>query len=250
MRRLACLLLASVLLAPAAARAGKLPVFQGSAGALFTVGGDLWSDPDFPSRLDPFVGGVPFHDMSGGYGVGGGVFFEARFIKYIGLELDLLFEGNRMWYDVDYTVTVPGLGTVDGELRYNLKYTAIRMPVLVKGVFETKAMRVSLGLGPEFVFTRGDRFEIEELSDWGADLSALEDQYETVSQNDVFFCVAVGFAFKVKMLSIPLNIRYSYNLTQPDGYEDRIGDLEHGEHRYTASQSMDLRIMLGLAYDF
>lgn len=246
MRLLAAALLASLLLAPQVARAKvPQPVFGGSAGALFTAGGDLWSEPDFPSHLDPFIDGLPFHDMSGGYGIGGGVFFEARFIKYIALELDFLFEGNRMWYDVDYTI-----GGYDAEIRYNLKYTVIRMPILVKGVLETSAMRVSIGLGPEFVFTRGDRFELEELSNWSADLSALEDQYESVSQNDVFLSVALGFAFKVKMLSIPLNIRYAYNLTQPDGYRDRVGDIETGERKYTASHSMDLHIMLGIAYDF
>jgi len=242
MRRLACLLIAGCLLAPRAASAEvPKPVFGGSAGALFTFGGDMWTEPDAPISLDS----VPFGDVSGGYGVGGGVFFEARLIKYIGLELDLLFEGNRMWYDIDYNIA--GL---EAELRYNLKYTVIRMPLLVKGVLETNAMRVSIGLGPEFVFTRGDRFEIEELSDWGADLTAIENQYHTVSQNDVFLCVAIGFAFKVKMLSIPLNIRYSHNFTQPEDYQDRIGDIGAGEHRYTASQSMDLRIQLGLAYDF
>jgi hypothetical protein len=242
MRLFAGLLLAALLLAPQVA-AGKVPepVFAGSGGALFTVGGDLWTEPDAPFNLDH----VPFGDMSGGYGVGGGLFFEARFIKYIGLELDLLFEGNRMWYDIELSS-----GPSTAEFRFNLKYTAIRIPILVKGVFETESMRVSLGLGPEFVFTRGDRFEIEELSDWGADLTALENQYETVSQNDVFLCVAVGFAFKVKMLSIPLNIRYSHNFSQPDGYQDRMGDLMAAERRYTASHSMDLRIQLGLAYDF
>jgi hypothetical protein len=235
----------SLVLLPRVAAAGKLPIFQGSAGALFTAGGQMWTEPDFPSYAEPYVSAVPFHDTSGGYGIGGGVFFEARFIKYIGLELDLLFEGNRMWYDIEYNIA-----GILAELRYNLGYTTIRMPILVKGVFETKVMRVSIGLGPEFVFTRGDDMDIEELTDHGADLGPLEAQYQTSPQNDTFLCVALGFAFKVWKLSIPLNIRYSHNMTQPDGWRQRLGDLDRDERDYVASHSMDLRLQLGVAYDF
>ena len=52
--------------------------FAASVGVLFTGGGALWTEPDFPSVIEPHVGGVPFHDLAGGYGIGGGLFFEAR----------------------------------------------------------------------------------------------------------------------------------------------------------------------------
>jgi hypothetical protein len=242
--RVAALATLSLLLAAPPAMA-ELPIFQGSAGALFTAGGDLWTEPDFPSAYEPYVDGVPFHDMAGGYGLGGGLFFEARFIKFIGLELGLLFEANRMWYDIEYTV-----GGFTAEMRYKMKYTAVRIPILVKGVFETRVMRVSLGLGPEIVLTRGDDGVVEELSDHGIDTSGYESLFGTKPQSDVFLCASIGFAFKVWKLSIPLNIRYSHNLTQPDGYKQRVGDVVAGDYDYTASQSMDLRLQLGLAYDF
>ena len=114
MIRLAPVLL--ILLFPLSAQAGKLPIFQGSAGGIFTIGGDMWTEPDAPADIDT----IPFGGMAGGLGVGGGVFFEARFIKYIGLELDLLFEHNSQWYSVETTVS-----SVTVKVRYQMKYAAI-----------------------------------------------------------------------------------------------------------------------------
>lgn len=232
----------AAILFPLAAHAGDLPIFQGSAGALFTVGGDLWTKPKPAAPEGPGVA-IPFNDTAGGVGVGGGMFFEARFIKYIGLEIGLLFEHNRQWFDIDYNSGA-------AELRYLMRYTNVRLPILVKGVIETSRMRVSLGLGPEFVFSRGDKSDIEELQGNVTNLNDLRALFHTKQQNDVFLCVALGFAFKVWKLSIPFNIRYSHNFTQPKPYEKRIGDVLAGEYDLVASQSMDLRLMLGVAYDF
>ena len=75
-RSVPALIIVLILMVPATALAGisKEDIFHGSAGALFTIGGDLWTAPD------PTADGVPFGDTAGGLGLGGGVFPMAALI--------------------------------------------------------------------------------------------------------------------------------------------------------------------------
>jgi hypothetical protein len=232
------LLVATCLLAPATAMAGidRADIFHGSAGALFTLGGDLWTAPD------PIVDGIPFGDTAGGLGLGGGVFFEARFIKWIGVEIGLLFEHDHQWYSIEVNGGI-------AEAKYHLRYMLVRLPLLFKGVFDTPSMRVSIGIGPEFVFSRNARTDVEDLKNNITNIDTLKRNFGAQQQNDINLLVAIGFAFKVKMFSIPFNIRYAFNGTQPDGYTERL-DPDGAAQNIVASASHDLRLMVGLAYDF
>jgi hypothetical protein len=218
----------------------KLKIFSGSAGVLITAGGDLWTKPEQSGSIS-LDDAVPFSDTAGGYGVGGGIFFEARFIRYLGLELDLLFEHNDQWYEVEVSGT-------NADVKFHLKYLDIRLPILVKAVIPTSAMRFSIGLGPELVFSRNARAEEERSG------AAFPGNFSTREQTDVFLCTAIGFAIKVWKLSIPLNLRFAYNTTQPKKAEKRLDyEISGGSISSinpTASQTMDLRLMIGLAYDF
>jgi hypothetical protein len=239
MRRSIPLLLAAMTFsAPVRAGIAKEDIFGGSVGALFTIGGDLWTEPDHPGVS---FDGVPFGDTAGGLGVGGGVFFQARFIKYIGLEIGLLFEHDYQWYDIEYNDVT--------DLRYHLRYTLVRIPILVQGVLDTPTVRVSLGIGPEIALSRGARTDVTLESGPAGDLESLKARFKARNQNDVMLAVALGFAFKVWKLSIPFDIRYAYNLTQPDGHEERL-DMSPSSMSLVASHSMDLRLMAGVAYDF
>jgi hypothetical protein len=227
---------------PRPAEAG-LKFFSGSAGVLVTAGGDIWTKPESNYNLD----GIPFGDTAGGYGVGGGVFFEARFIRYIGLEWDVLFEYNNQWYSINYNNGA-------AELKYSINYVNYRLPFLVKAVIPAGIVRFSIGLGPEFVFSRGSGTDIVATSGQVLNLEDIKGKFHSEGQNDVYLSVALGFAFKVWRLSIPLNLRYAYNLTQPKKFEDRMQPVLSGVYldsaTLVASETMDLRLMIGLAYDF
>ena len=70
--------------------------------------------------------------------------------EHLGLEIDLIFEHNSMWYDIEYS---DASGRVIGNLRYKLKFGDVRIPILIKGVLDTGSTRISLGIGPEFVIS-------------------------------------------------------------------------------------------------
>jgi len=239
-QHMALVIFAVALLLPGLAQA-KLKIFEGSAGGLFVAGGNVWTKPDTPGNII-LDDSIPFADTAGGYGVGGGLMFEARFIKFIGLELDVLFEHNDQWYSVEVNGGI-------AEAKFHLKYLNVRLPILLKAVIPTGIVRVSIGIGPEFVFSRKDRTEVEDLKNNILNIQQLRDQFHSKAQDDVYICTHLGFAFKVWKLSIPLNIRFSYNLTQPKNYEDRLG-IEGLSETLTASETMDISLMLGLAYDF
>lgn len=232
----------TVLLFCSAAQAGisRKDIFHGSAGGLFTLGGNLWTEPDHSSTYS--MDGVPFGDTAGGLGVGGGFFFQARFIKWIGLEVDFLFEYDHQWYNIEYDGGV-------ADVRYHMRYTLIRIPILLQVVFNTPSMRITLGLGPEFTVSRNNHDDVTVESGAVLNRDEIERLFNTRKQSDVNLCVALGFAFKVWKLSIPFNIRFAYNGTQPDDYLKRL-ELSGGSTEVVASQSMDLRLMTGLAYDF
>lgn len=215
-------------------------IFSGSAGVLITAGANVWTEPE----SDYHLGSVPFGDTAGGYGVGGGVFFEARFIKYLGLEIDILFEHNDMWYSIDYRHGA-------AELQYHIKYVNYRLPILVKAVIPAGIMRFSIGIGPEFVFSRHSRTDIKETKGTVLNLDEVKSTFRSKGQNDVFICTALGFAFKVWKFSIPLNLRFSYNVTQPKDSDDRMNPVIVGNTlTLVASETMDISLMLGFAYDF
>jgi len=231
----------------------KMKIFSASAGALVTGGGDIWTKPDQPADY-VVTGAVPFNDTAGGYGVGGGVFFEARFIRFIGLEFDILFEYNKQWYNIDYNNGV-------AELKYSINYVNYRFPLLLKAVIPANIVRFSIEIGPEFVLSRHTGTDIEQTSGITISESTLKDiksRFKSSEQNDVYFSAGLGFAFKVWKLSIPLNIRFAYNLTQPKEFEKRISSeinctsqgCEIKSITCTASQTMDIHLMTGLAYDF
>ena len=238
-RYVTVILFGAALVLPGLAQA-KLKIFGGSAGGLFVAGGNIWTKPESNMDLD----GMPFGDTAGGYGVGGGLLFEARFIKFIGLELDVLFEHNDQWYSIEVNGGI-------AKAEFHLKYLNVRLPILLKAVIPTGIVRVSIGIGPEFVFSRNDRTEVEDVKGniYVDVMEQLRRDFKSKSQDDVYICTHLGFAFTVWKLSIPLNIRFSYNLTQPEGYEYRLSLVGLTE-KLTASETMDLSLMLGMAYDF
>jgi hypothetical protein len=67
-------------------------------------------------------------------------------------------------------------------------------------------------------------------------------------------CASLGLAFKVRGITIPIRLRYSHNMTLPDGYHERNEVVSHpgimGAVAHPLAHSIDLRILLGLAYEF
>ena len=237
-RIIAPVVFCAVVLAPGLAHA-KLDIFSGSVGGLFVAGANVWTRPESDMAVN--LEDAPFGDTAGGYGIGGGLMLEARFIKFIGLELDLIIEHNDQWFNLEINGGM-------AEATFHLKYLNVRIPILVKAVIPFGIVRFSIGLGPEFVISRNDKTSIDQKR------GAIIVDMSSRPQEDVALCAGMGFAFKVWKLSIPLNLRFSYNFGQPKAVSKRIRpDVSGGtlaSENLVASETMDVSLHLGLAYDF
>jgi len=225
------------------------PFFGVSLGAKGTVGGNLWTEPEtIPA------GALIFADTAGGWGGGGGLYTELRALwGYLGLEVDLLFERNSSWHNVTINRVF--------EADWILKWTALRVPILVKAILPTSGVRISLGAGPEIV--AGLDAETELVVKRGEDVvpaSEIEAQrnlFVTEAQTDTYFTTDLGLAFEVWQLAITLDFRAGFNLSQPSAHDDRIEYTFGGtpaapvveRMNIIASNSMDFRMLLGVAWE-
>lgn len=223
------------------------PFFGVSLGGKGTVGGNLWSEPDgIPA------GALIFADTAGGWGGGGGLYTELRALwGYLGLEVDVLFERNSSWHNV----TINSVFEAD----WVLKWTSLRVPILIKAILPTSGVRISLGAGPEIV--AGLDAETELVVKRGEDVvsaSDIEHQrslFVTEAQTDTYFTTDLGLAFEVWQLAVTLDLRAGFNLTQPSAHDDRIeytfsgSSTEVERMKIIASNSMDFRLLLGLAWE-
>ncbi len=221
------------------------PFFGVSLGGKGTVGGNLWTAPEHsPSYA------LMFDGTAGGWGGGGGLYTELRVLwGYLGLEVDVLFERNSSWHNVTWN-KVLGIDWV-------LKWTSLRVPILVKGIIPTSPVRISLGLGPEIVAGLGAETELvvtkgEDLVP-AADIDRLRQAFITKAQTDTYFTLDLGFAAELWQLAVTFDIRAGFNLTQPTDYDDLITYVMDGDDlirlEIIASNSMDFRALLGVAWD-
>ncbi len=226
---------------------GDTPFFGVSLGVKGCFGGNFVTSPDnAPSWA------IIYDDGAGGIGGGGGLYTEFRILKgHLGLEFDLIFEKNKNWSSITFNNVL--------ETDWIFTFNAVRMPLLLEGSVENESVRGSLGIGPEFVVGTGASTDIEvtegdqNLDEDGLQvIQAARDRFTASKQTDTYICFGLGLAFKVWKLAITIDMRYAYNLTQPSEYLDRVeysGNTAEPDVKTIASNSMDLRILLGVAYE-
>ncbi len=251
---IAALSLVMLFLATARAGAGEnaspqggdadTPFFGVSLGVKGAFGGNFVTDPDNAPDW-----AIIYDDGAGGIGGGGGLYTEFRILKgHLGLEFDLIFEKNKNWSSITFNNLV--------EMDWIFTFNAVRMPLLLEGNVENDLVRGSLSVGPEFVVGTGASTDIQvtEGSQYidENDLQALRNRFTATKQTDTYICFGLGLAIKVWKLAITIDMRYAYNLTQPSEYDDRVeysGSETDLDVETIASNSMDLRILLGVAYE-
>jgi hypothetical protein len=186
-----------------------------------------------------------YDDGAGGAGGGGGMYLEFRGLwGHLGLEFDVLFEKNKNWANIEFNNVV--------KTDWIYRFSTVRLPLLLEGSVENSLVRGSLGIGPEFVVgtKASTAIEVTEGASMvdAATMDAARAAFHAKAQTDTFLCLGVGVAFKVWRLAISLDIRYAYNAAQPKAYLDRMS-LTDGTTTAIASSTMDLRILLGIAYE-
>lgn len=249
-------LLAAVLVAcPTRADASWGGVFDLEFGLKGMGGYDHWTKPD-DGPYEVLHQDVAFSNDRGGYGAGGGLYIQMRFFKYLGLEIDFLFEDDLLWEH-----------PLDG---YDWKTTArrvnMRLPILVQAVLPTRTVRIAVGIGPEFVIplkTWAEQSSVDELP------VALRDfKFGADAKTTTRLTFGLNIAIKLwRGITLPLDLRASYDPAQPDAWTDRVSvpascaagqwsacgrDVYDPAIGYKVHQrnDWDFRLLLGLGFDF
>jgi hypothetical protein len=237
-RILAALVSSALLLAlPGPAAAGELLDF--SIGAKGGGGGDVWLTPE---SVPAWAGSQDFFTTTrGGWSYGGGVFAELRVLKYLGLEVDFLFFAHTIKQDT--TRRVGGVAVLETEERF--EWTSLRIPILVKGVLPLGMVRLWLGLGPEIAVPLTASASLDK---------AIQAEFHTRTGTDVYLATALGLVIEVGPIGIPIDLRFSWNATQPRKYDDLVQvELDQNVVRAVtvrASNTVDARLLIGVAYEF
>jgi hypothetical protein len=228
---------------PPAAAPSKPRSFESSAGLKLLAGGNVWSTPsEVPAGYD----GLGFAGNGGGFGFGGALYYEARFIQHLGLELDLGYDQSTLQRDV----------TINGVVKVREKVTSsgLRWGLLAKGIFAAPFGRMWIGLGPEFVSGSSvdAKNEITEGRQYVTNASQIEDAISAKSKSSTMLTLAAGLAIHLgDNLEIPVDLRAAKNLSQDDKWADRVRlDLATTKYEVTAQSSWDFRLATGLGYRF
>lgn len=223
-------MLLGILLPITAAQGAQASLVSGSVGVKGGVGGNYLSEPDDASGME----GV-FTDGGGGVGGGGGIFGEIRLLNdHLGLEVDLLLDVNKTWCDYN-------------DVDFILKYTDLRIPILVKLSATMGILRIGVGVGPEIRVGLNASAEMDAPDN--INVSALS--FSAAKRNDVALAWELAFAIDLKIIEITLDARFSANLTLPKSYYDR-NHLSNGNATIEteAAHNVDVRILAGAAYVF
>jgi len=179
------------------------PVAQAGAGLHAHFGGTFMSQP-LEADVDGYL--VPSQGW-GGFGGGGGLALEGRFFGFAGVELDIIRR-----HDVARSTFT--LGSAD--LPFQVSQNAWHIPLLVKFVMPTGAVRPNIFGGGQFVIP-GDATTTQP-SGLETELSATSAPYKAW---------AFGFGLEVVPKGLPIDLRFpisfrgAYNTGIGTGADDR-----------------------------
>jgi hypothetical protein len=151
----------------------------------------------------------PWHDEALGVGFGGGIYADLHFNRLLGLELDVLFEGNRLFFE-----------TYSGNevLEQAVVYEQLRVPLMFKLIAHlSEHVEFTGALGPELLFGVGatPHSALYPPRDFNAYYGADE-------QFGFALSAAFGFGFTTDHLHIPIEFRFGYNMLGSYSYDDRV----------------------------
>ena len=235
--------------APSEAQAGELGKIQLTVGAKGGASGNYLNEPD---NGPEFVAG-PFEEGAGGWGGGGGIFAEARFLKgHLGFETGMNFDWMRNKSTIDISV-----GGVNIETEWGWKQMQMRIPFLLQGgTSDQKGKpRFAVGIGPEIVvpLSSSPISDVTQGAEFVPD-GFFSDDFTVIDKTYVNFLANIGVGIPVGPVRITFDLRYALGLGMPKEYDERVPEFTPSAMGYTtevlARYNMDLRVLLGVGYDF
>lgn len=216
-----------LLLAWQTPRAHALELRLGAKGVL-TLSGMLGVEP----VSDPLPA---WHDSRVGVGFGGGVYADLHFNRLLALELDVLLEGNRLFYETQSETDL---------LEQAVVYEQVRVPLLFKLVAHLGEHAEFTGaLGPELLFGIG---ATPHTAIYPA--RRFDTFYGADEQFGLALSAAFGFGFTTKYLHIPLELRFGYNMLGAYSYRDRVTGFGEQIHVLRAIENFQFALMVGFGF--
>ncbi|MEQ9320936.1 MAG: hypothetical protein RIF41_17370 [Polyangiaceae bacterium] len=196
-------------------------------GAMGVAGANFLDKPG-----DQTVGGRDFPEDSqypgfAGVALGGGLMFEVRFLGYVGLELDVLFQSDRGTADLEST-TRDANGNIINREEFTIKigHRATHLPLLIKGALPGKFVTPVVFLGPEFVIP-GDA-ECEER----CTNNPSGTRYGAFSESYTAFAFGLGLEVNLPIpkadIRIPLSLRGNYVPSVAGTRDERANHTDNG----------------------
>jgi len=227
---------AILLFAAQGALAGSLT--DNTAGVKLLAGADVWSTPsNVPEGGGDSIG---FGGNAGGFSYGLAGYYELRVIKLIGVEADLAYQHGSFHRNITYNDVYKYTETVTTN--------GWRLPILAKLNIPLALGRVWFGLGPEFTIAQSSSGKVEQTS-------GPTGQSASVSTRDVkpiFGTAGLGLVIEMPAtgIEIPIELRVSKNLSQPDAYADRVSLTSANSYDVRAESSWVYRLGVGLGFSF
>lgn len=232
----------ALLLQVSSAKAGG-PV-EVTAGAKGFLGGNLFSTP---SELPPGYDGIGFAGNAGGMGWGAGIYGEARFIKFVGLEIGLTYDSSTLLRNVDMNVS----GTLL-KVREQVDTKSLRIPILVKGILPVPFGRLAAFIGPELVRPSSVSASNEITNN---DQAQMLTKISGIERNSTMLTMGMGLTIELPAeLELPIELRASKNMSQDAEWAKRVETVMSGNamqsYAVAGQNSWDFRLGVGLGYRF
>jgi hypothetical protein len=238
---LASLLLVAALALPVPALAGW-GIVDFEIGAKGGAGGTLWTEP---SRLPLYLGGQDwaFGAQRGGWSGGAGLYAQLRVLKCLGLEADFLVEQALI-----RETPLEGY-----SWKLTAKSVSLHIPILLQGILPLPGIRIGLGIGPEFVVPVQSKAEQSNPP-----LNYTGYPFKVEAQKATFLTIGLNLTPTIGHLSIPVDLRASYNLSQSKNFEGRVTVNKNTQGQKDVSKGFtikygdtwDFRLLVGLGYAF
>jgi hypothetical protein len=221
-----------VLLTPITRAAADVDLRLG-AKALLNLSGDIETGaPPAPYAL--WYNGAP------GVGFGGGLYAELEFERIVSLELDLLFESNRIYFQG--TVPLPAAENAYALVDQHVTFGQLRIPLLAKLTPRlSKHVEFTFGVGPELILGLGRSASTSYVANGTT--------YGAASVFGAAVALDLGFAFYTKRYHIPISLRFAYNVLSSSSYSDRVYASEFAKtYIVDAVESWQLGLVIGFGF--
>jgi hypothetical protein len=218
----------------------RADVVSATVGAKAFAGGNLWTTPsNIPGGYD----GIGFAGNGGGVGYGGGLYVEGRVLRFVGAEVGITYDSSVL----ERNVTITGTGS---KITEKITTPSWRLPLLVKVILPLSPGRLSLGIGPEFVFAGTSSPSLSVTSGPGTGTSS--NALSASTTNSTMLTTDLGFTLELPFgLELPIDLRASKNLSQQSDWEQRVSvSTANGTYSVNAQNSWDFRLSVGLGYRF